>query len=117
MKILIICICLYALNQYFVKAPNTTSGPDAKYGTTAKEIDPGCDIVIFTTSSCSYCKRAKKLLASYKVKWCEKNITKSSQNLAVYNQLGGKGVPLTLFGSDIRHGYNEEIYTDVLNRL
>ena len=75
---------------------------------TARDIDPSCDIVMFTTESCPYCKKAKTYLASQGVSWCERDIEWSDEDAQLFRELGGKGTPLTIIGSSIIGGFQNE---------
>ena len=71
----------------------------------AREIDPNCDIIMFTTEHCPYCKKAKTYLASKGVSWCERDIEWSDVDAQLFKQLGGKGTPLTIIGSQVIGGF------------
>ena len=75
---------------------------------TARDIDSSCDIVMFTTESCPYCKKAKTYLASQGVSWCERDIEWSDEDAQLYKELGGKGTPLTIIGSSVIGGFQNE---------
>ena len=83
----------------------------------AREIDPNCDIVMFTTEHCLYCKKAKKYLASQGVKWCERDIEWSDQDAQLFKQLGGKGTPLTVIGHSVIGGFVESRFKKALEQL
>ncbi len=83
----------------------------------AREIDANCDVILFTTQSCGYCKQAKNMLAKTEVAWCEKDIENSKENLANFKSLGGRGVPVMVAGDKILKGYNEQIYKKAIAEL
>jgi len=74
----------------------------------ARDIDPQCDIIMFTTESCPYCIKAKKYLASQGVQWCERDIEWSEENAQLFKELGGVGTPLTIIGSEVIGGFRDE---------
>jgi glutaredoxin len=84
----------------------------------ARGIDPSCDIIMFTTEHCPYCKKAKTYLASHGVAWCERDIEWSDEAALLFKQLGGVGTPLTIIGDEIIGGFNNEIrFASALNKL
>ena len=74
----------------------------------AREIDPQCDIIMFTTESCPYCKKAKTYLASQGVSWCERDIEWSQEDAQLFKKLGGVGTPLTIIGDVVIGGFHDE---------
>lgn len=74
----------------------------------ARDIDPNCDIIMFTTEACPYCEKAKKYLASQGATWCERDIEWSDDDAQLFKQLGGFGTPLTIIGSEVIGGFNNE---------
>jgi len=83
----------------------------------ARDIDSRCDAVIFTTKSCPYCRKARKLLKASKVAWCEKDIEVSSRNFDKFKKLGGKGVPLAVIGDEVIYGFQAQVYQQAIKRL
>ena len=83
----------------------------------ARDIDPNCDIIMFTTESCPYCKKAKTYLASKGVSWCERDIEWSDEDAQLFKQLGGKGTPLTIIGNQVIGGYVENRFDRALDKL
>jgi glutaredoxin len=112
MKYLLLLVFAYAVHNAY-----NTSYSDAQLGSTAHEIDPKCEVVLFTTSSCAYCKKAKKLLQNSGAKWCEKNINSSQQNRQVFESLGAKGVPVMVTDNAVVMGFNKDRYLIEINRI
>lgn len=84
----------------------------------AREIDPQCDIIMFTTESCPYCKKAKTYLASQGVSWCERDIEWSDDDRQLFIKLGGVGTPLTVIGDVVIGGFHDEKrYNKALSKL
>ena len=106
-KIVIFAISLFAIYLFFGR-PETLS---------AREIDSQCDIVMFSTSSCHYCAKARALFDSMNVEWCEKDINKSANDAAVFNKIGGRGVPVTVIGESTIHGYNPDAFKHAIKNL
>jgi len=108
MKYILTIVFVYYVYHLF------TGGVEAM---TAREIDPSCDVVMFTTPSCPYCKKARDLMDSRGQQWCEKDISNSKENRQIFKSIGGKGVPVTVFADLILHGYRESNYIAALNSL
>jgi len=83
----------------------------------AREIDANCDIIMFTTEHCHYCKKAKTYLAAQGVTWCERDIEWSDEDALLFKQLGGKGTPLTIIGDVIIGGFVETRFKKALEKL
>ena len=101
---------------YFIMTTVFSTQP-AAMGKSAREIDPQCDVVLFTTPSCGYCKKAKKLLKDTDVAWCEKDINYSQENKNVFHSLGGRGVPLMVAGDKILKGYERNAYLSAIQDI
>ncbi len=104
-----VAIALYIIYQDQIKVLNQE--------VSAREIDANCDIVMFTTEFCPYCKKAKKHLASKGVTWCERDIEWSEKDAQLFKQLGGKGTPLTVIGDVVIGGFVESRFNRALEKL
>jgi len=102
-------IALYFVYQTQVKVINQE--------VSAREIDSNCDIIMFTTESCPYCKKAKTYLASKGAQWCERDIEWSDEDALLFKQLGGKGTPLTIIGNQVIGGFVEKRFDKALAQL
>lgn len=83
----------------------------------ANQIDGTCDVVLFTTPSCGYCKKALHYFAEHSVSVCDKDIQNSSSNHDLFKELGGRGVPLVIIGNESINGYNPTAYNQALQKL
>ncbi|TPH14614.1 glutaredoxin domain-containing protein [Litorilituus lipolyticus] len=70
-------------------------------------IDIGKKVVIYTTSWCGYCKKAKKYFSDKRIRYTEKNIEKSKIAKMEFKKLGGKGVPIILVGKKKMSGFSQ----------
>ncbi len=102
-------IALYFVYQTQVKVINQE--------VSARDIDPNCDIIMFTTESCPYCKKAKTYLASKGIQWCERDIEWSDEDAQLFKQLGGKGTPLTIIGDVVIGGFVEKRFDKALKAM
>ena len=64
-------------------------------------------VVMFGTSWCRYCGKARQYFDDNKVAYCEYDIEASDENEATYRALGGDGVPLILVGETRISGFDE----------
>ncbi len=71
-------------------------------------------VVIYTTQWCPYCKALRGTLDQYKIPYIERDTEKSLSGFAGYWALKGRGVPVSVIGSEIIHGYDGQIITDTL---
>jgi glutaredoxin len=64
-------------------------------------------VVMFGTSWCRYCGKARQYFDENKIAYCEYDIEASDESEASYRALGGDGVPLILVGETRIIGFNE----------
>jgi glutaredoxin len=64
-------------------------------------------VVVYTTPTCGYCKRAKAFFAKHNIAFTEYDITTDAQAKQRYQQLQGNGVPLIYIGENRVAGFNE----------
>lgn len=65
-------------------------------------------VVLYATSWCGYCKKARQFLADHKIEYVEFDIEKSKEGKAQYDELGGRGVPVFLVNEQVVKGYNPD---------
>lgn len=63
-------------------------------------------IVMYTTSSCGYCAKARAYFAEKSINYKEKNIETSKKYHSEFKALGGKGVPVILWGKNKMNGFS-----------
>jgi glutaredoxin len=83
----------------------------------ASEISPGDDVVVFTTDWCRVCDHARDYLIAQQVPFRELDIEKSTEARSHYERLGGRGVPVALFGDHRVDGFSASMYARALERL
>jgi glutaredoxin len=64
------------------------------------------DVVMYTTSWCASCKKAKAYLTGKGVPFRELDVEQSAEAHQQFQQLGGKGVPLILVGNKRMDGFD-----------
>lgn len=74
-------------------------------------------VVLYATSWCGYCAKARALLKASNVPFVEFDIEKSAKALAEFKSLGGRGVPVLQMGGEVVLGYNERRIKTLISRL
>jgi len=64
-------------------------------------------LLMYTTSRCSYCAKARKYFAAQGIDYIEKNIETSDDYRLEFKKAGGKGVPLIFSGRYQMTGFSE----------
>lgn len=72
-------------------------------------------VVIFTTSTCPYCKQARELLTREGVDYRDYVIDLSPQAERQFLSLNGKGVPLLFIGDRRISGFREEVIRESIS--
>jgi glutaredoxin len=73
-------------------------------------------VVIFTTTRCRHCDRAKAFLRSRRVPFRERNLSGSPGAVAEFRRLGARGVPVILVGQRRIDGFEPGLLADALRR-
>jgi glutaredoxin len=70
-------------------------------------------VVMYSTSTCPYCIKAKRYFRKNNIPFEERDINKSKQARREFKELGGRGVPLILVGSKQMRGFSESGFESV----
>ena len=93
-----------------VKTPiNSIAGPAVatdRPRTTAASSGARAPVRIFTASWCGYCRKAKAQLAARSVPFQEIDVEGSESGRREFSELGGRGVPVILVGSQRMDGFD-----------
>jgi glutaredoxin 3 len=82
----------------------------------AETANDGPKVVIYTTQSCPYCKRAKALLRSRGVAFEEKDVEENRANAAAARALSGRGgVPVIDIDGQVISGFDERAMVSALD--
>ncbi len=73
-------------------------------------------IVLYATSWCGYCQKAREFLARNHIDYVEYDIEKSSEGRRQFVKRRGTGVPLILVGTEEIRGWNPKALTAALAR-
>ena len=107
MKIIlyVVVIASLALFQNWEKVERAIKGPPQLIQ---------AQVVLYSTSTCPYCKMTRAFLAKHQVPYVEMDIERSRVALQQYDQLGGGGVPILVVNDKIIRGYNPDKMLAVL---
>lgn len=75
------------------------------------------EIVIYTTETCPYCVRLRAYLNERKVPYTDRNIYKTASGIMGFWILRGRGVPVSIIGPAIIHGYDIRKIEQSLTKL
>lgn len=68
-------------------------------------------VVLYSTSRCGYCKKAKAFMDANKIRYREYDIEKTASARQRHKQMGGRGVPLLVMNGKTVQGFSERRYT------
>lgn len=85
-----------------IENPSTGTRPaDAEI----RDARPG-EVVMYGTPHCGYCKQARAHLQARGIPYLEKDVSSNAQAESEWRALGGRGVPLTIMGSQKLTGFS-----------
>ena len=70
----------------------------------------GKSVIMYSTSWCGYCKKARKHFARNKIPFKEYDIEKSKKAATEYRKLNGRGVPVILIGKQRMNGFSANAF-------
>lgn len=65
-------------------------------------------VIMYSTSWCGYCKKAKKYFKKNKISFSERNIETSKKARRQYDKIGGTGVPVIFVDRKRMNGFSEK---------
>jgi glutaredoxin len=68
--------------------------------------DENVEVILYATSWCGYCAKARALMAEHNIDYIEYDIEASDEGKQQYQKHGGGGVPLLLIDGQLVRGYN-----------
>ena len=75
------------------------------------------DVVLYATSWCPYCKKARGFLKAANIPYTEYDIEKSPEAYKEYQRLSGRGVPVLRIGDTVIQGYDPIRIRSAINQL
>ncbi len=88
--------------QLHIRTFNGT--PDVK----AADTSVGANVVMFSTTWCGVCKRAKEYFNAKGIAFTEYDVEKSDTGRTEYKRLNGRGVPIILVGDRRMDGFSAQ---------
>jgi len=95
------------VNSYKHLANELVPGRDARDKKESKKV------IMYSTSWCGYCAKARKYFNSNNIKFTEYDIEKSKKARRQYDAIGGRGVPVILVAKKRMNGFS----IDRFNRI
>ncbi len=74
----------------------------------------GAPVIMYSTSWCGYCKKARKYFRENNIAFTEYDIEKSAQAKMEYERLGGKGIPVIIVGKKRLNGFTETAFEEMV---
>lgn len=74
-------------------------------------------VIMYSTSWCGYCKKARVMLNMQGVKFKEFDIEKSAAANAEMKSLGGHGVPVFLIQGEVVKGFNQNRVLELIKGI
>lgn len=74
-------------------------------------------VVVYTTSTCSYCPMVKRLLNYWKIPFEERNAEDPAVGAEIARLAGVLTVPITLIGDEVVVGYNASRLSEALENV
>ena len=100
-----------AYNQWFPPPAFVSGDCSSLYAEMAKPV------VIFTTSTCPYCKKVRKLLEINHVDFADLVVNESGAAEQRFREVGGKAVPALFIGKRMIVGFREDAITEALKLI
>lgn len=80
---------------------------------TAGKKSNGKSVIMYSTSWCGYCKRARQHFKRNNIPYQEHDIEKSKKAARDYKKLKGRGVPVILIGKRRMNGFRAETFDKI----
>ena len=73
----------------------------------------GKKVVMYSTSRCGYCKKAKQYFKKMGISYTEYDIEKNSKARSEFERMGATGVPVILVGKKRMNGFSEKSFKKI----
>jgi len=100
---LMIALNWNSITNYFNPPPDYATAHEGK-------------VVLYATSWCGYCTKARKLFKENDIEYFEYDVEKSDEGREQFKRLGGKGVPLILIDGEVLKGFDPEQILKLANK-
>jgi glutaredoxin len=71
------------------------------------------EVIMYATSWCGYCKKAREHFAKNNIPYTEYNIETDAEAKRKYDSFGGKGVPVIFIGEERMDGFNVAKFSEI----
>jgi glutaredoxin len=75
--------------------------------------DVGPEVVMYSTSSCGYCKKAREYFNKNNIPYTDYNIQKNARAKSEYVKMGARGVPVILVGNKRLNGFSVKGFKNI----
>jgi len=87
---------------------------DLNLGSSSKKKNKrGSRVVIYSTTRCGYCKKAKRHFSKNNIAYTEYDVEKSSKGKRDYKKMNGTGVPIILVGNTRINGFTSSRFDKI----
>lgn len=99
-------------NTHYGTAPpeSATANPVNTKLNVADAFNTADPIILYSTESCKYCKKARAFMTRHKIAFREYDINRDARAKLEHKRLGGRGVPLLTKGKQTLQGFSSERY-------
>jgi glutaredoxin len=103
MKRLFLLVCLVnAINSSVF----TSGAMSQTEMTTLARASQTVTVEVFVTSWCQYCRKLEAFLKENQIRYTRYDVEADAKGAAIFQKLGGTGIPVTRVGSVVIHGYD-----------
>jgi len=97
--------------HYGTRVPNQTKSQDLDLKVSVvKGASQQTKVILYSTSWCGYCKKARAFMQQENISFDEYDIEKNSIAKRNYERAGGRGVPLLIKGKESLQGFSLKKY-------
>ena len=89
------------------------AGPNSPDSPLLAQADSSQYVVMYATSWCPYCRKARKFFREQRVPYVEYDIEKDAEANRVYKAFGGNGVPVIFFRKRRIDGFSVESFIQI----
>ncbi len=77
---------------------------------------PPDSVVLYSTSWCPYCRKARQFLQQANIPFTEYDVEESPRAYQQYMKISGKGVPVITVGKQVIQGYDHRVIRSALSQ-
>ncbi|MCG8670288.1 MAG: glutathione S-transferase N-terminal domain-containing protein [Pseudomonadales bacterium] len=92
-------------------------GAKERYRKQQQEKAKAKKIVMYSTTWCGYCRKARNYFNAKRIPFVEHNIEKNRNAKREYDRLGGRGVPLIVIGERLMRGFSQKKFEQIYRSI